>query len=61
MDEVVEDGFGSRWQKCLLSDCSLQVVRPGKVQCDDERVLTEFGWEWIPPCIWGARHGGADG
>lgn len=49
---TVEDGFGNRWYKCDLADCSLQVVRPGKVQCNDERVLTEFGWEWMMPCVW---------
>lgn len=34
--EVIEDGFGSSWEKCLRQDCSLQIVRPGKVQCDGE-------------------------
>lgn len=52
MTEMIEDGHGNGWEKCLRADCSLQVVRPGKAQCDDERVLTEFGWEWKPPCVW---------
>lgn len=36
MDEIIEDGFGSRWRKCLRHDCSLHVVRPGKVQCEGD-------------------------
>lgn len=36
MPEVVEDGFGNGWNKCLRLDCSLQIVRPGKVQCDGD-------------------------
>lgn len=36
MAEVIEDGFGNGWNKCLRRDCSLQIVRPGKVQCDGE-------------------------
>lgn len=30
---TVEDGFGSVWQRCK-EDCRLEVVRPGKVQCE---------------------------
>jgi hypothetical protein len=33
---VIEDQFGSEWSKCLRLDCTLEVVRPGKVQCDGE-------------------------
>ena len=29
----LEDGFGSCWMKCHKA-CGLNVVRPGKVQCD---------------------------
>ena len=36
MAEVITDGFGSEWEKCLRRDCDLQVVRPGKVQCNGE-------------------------
>lgn len=36
--EVVEDGFGGGWAKCG-PDCRLQVVRPGKVQCDCDAFL----------------------
>lgn len=31
-DGMVEDGFGGVWARCK-SDCTLAVVRPGKVQC----------------------------
>lgn len=31
----IEDGFGSSWAMCG-SDCSLEVVRPGKVQCQGD-------------------------
>ena len=30
---IIEDGFGSAWRTCH-ANCSLCVVRPGKVQCD---------------------------
>ncbi len=29
----VDDGFGSEWDRCG-HDCDLQVVRPGKSQCN---------------------------
>lgn len=29
---ILDDGFGGRWQKCGR-DCSMEIVRPGKVQC----------------------------
>ena len=32
----VEDGFGNGWSKCLRRDCDLQVVRPGKAQCNGD-------------------------
>lgn len=35
---VVEDGFGSAWRKCA-PDCCIEVVRPGKVQCDPSRCV----------------------
>ena len=31
----VEDGFGSAWVRCGPA-CRLEVVRPGKAQCDCE-------------------------
>lgn len=32
---MLEDGFGTAWQRCALGmQCRLQIVRPGKVQCD---------------------------
>lgn len=31
---AVDDGFGNVWMKCDRSYCDLQVVRPGKVQCN---------------------------
>jgi hypothetical protein len=50
--ERVEDGYGNAWEKCLRPDCSLQIVRPGKVQCDDDWVDGEFGPEPVSPCMW---------
>lgn len=32
-DEEVSDGFGSTWLRCG-PQCTLEVVRPGKVQCN---------------------------
>lgn len=29
----LDDGFGNQWPKCK-ADCRLEIVRPGKVQCD---------------------------
>lgn len=58
MGDDIEDGFGGAWSKCLLGDeCSLQVVRPGKVQCNAYRVEGEFGTELVDPCVWEARRG----
>lgn len=30
---IIADGFGSEWEQCGLSECDLEVVRPGKAQC----------------------------
>lgn len=30
----LDDGFGNVWEKCDRDDCGLQIVRPGKAQCD---------------------------
>jgi hypothetical protein len=51
-DRVVDDGFGNEWEKCDRPDCSLQVVRPGSAQCDDEMVEGPNGVEWVSPCRW---------
>jgi len=32
---TIDDGHGSRWPKCGPG-CSLHIVRPGKVQCDQD-------------------------
>ncbi len=29
----IDDGFGNEWPLCDKTDCRLQVVRPGKVEC----------------------------
>ena len=31
---TLDDGFGNVWKKCNHEDCRLEIVRPGKVQCD---------------------------
>lgn len=31
---LLDDGFGNVWEKCERDDCCLEIVRPGKVQCD---------------------------
>ena len=36
MCEIIEDGLGDSWNKCLRRDCSLHVVRPGRVQCEGD-------------------------
>lgn len=33
---VLDDGFGNVWEKCEKPDCALEIVRPGKVQCDHD-------------------------
>lgn len=38
----IDDGFGSWWKLCEKEDCGLQVVRPGKVQCNCEYSLNEY-------------------
>lgn len=35
-DRTLDDGFGNIWHKCERSDCGMEVVRPGKVQCTKE-------------------------
>lgn len=51
--ELLEDGHGNAWERCDSDDCSLQIVRPGKVQCDDYQVMGEYGFmEWVQPCVW---------
>ena len=50
--ELIEDGFGSCWEKCDSPTCSLQVVRPGKAQCNYEQVEGEFGPQWVEPCVY---------
>ena len=41
---VLDDGFGNQWLKCSRpGGCGLQIVRPGKVQCDCEREKQEDG------------------
>jgi hypothetical protein len=32
-DRVLHDGHGNEWELCHRSECSLEIVRPGKVQC----------------------------
>lgn len=34
-EHILDDGFGNRWIKCH-DHCGLQIVRPGKVQCDND-------------------------
>ena len=34
-DNTIDDGFGGEWVLCG-PDCSLAVMRPGKVQCDED-------------------------
>ena len=33
--QILDDGFGNQWEKCG-KDCELEIVRPGKVQCEKE-------------------------
>ena len=41
---VLDDGFGNQWLKCSRpGGCGLQIVRPGKVQCDCEQEKQEDG------------------
>ena len=40
----IEDGFGNCWAKCK-EDCGLEIVRPGKVQCDCDYICAECGGE----------------
>ena len=38
---LVADGYGNEWPKCSRPYCALEVVRPGKVQCDCEHAGNE--------------------
>jgi len=45
---TIVDGFGSEWVRCK-PDCKLEVVRPGKVQCEcDECATCMYCGEDIP-------------
>ena len=44
----VTDGYGSTWQRCG-TECTLEVVRIGKVQCVD-LVTAINDPEWVPLC-----------
>lgn len=33
-ERILDDGFGNVWEKCDHDDCVLEIVRPGKVQCE---------------------------
>lgn len=34
---ILDDGFGNQWVKCKVpADCALEIVRPGKVQCEHD-------------------------
>jgi len=39
---TVGDGFGTFWARCKV-DCKMEVVRPGKVQCECEREGAKTG------------------
>jgi hypothetical protein len=39
-DEYVSDGHGNEWAKCG-SDCDMELVRPGKVQCSCQEQYVE--------------------
>jgi hypothetical protein len=56
-DRILDDGFGNVWETCEHEDCGLEIVRPGKVQCNRcsyenvRRVMSEqrhiYAWtEW---------------
>lgn len=32
--KILDDGFGNTWTTCEMDDCGLEIVRPGKVQCE---------------------------
>lgn len=35
IDRTIDDGFGNVWERCEpYEDCGLELVRPGKVQCE---------------------------
>lgn len=31
---LLDDGFGNVWEQCEYEPCGLEIVRPGKVQCE---------------------------
>jgi len=33
-NKKITDGFGGEWSRCERKDCALEVVHPGKVQCN---------------------------
>lgn len=42
---LLDDGFGNVWEQCAYEPCGLEIVRPGKVQCErcefkDEKPLS---------------------
>jgi hypothetical protein len=49
VSKQIGDGYGNFWDRCLNIDCSLEIVRPGKAQCD--AIETSDG-DWIMPCVW---------
>lgn len=51
---VLDDGFGNAWLLCS-KDCELQIVRPGKAQCDKcDRLdaLRASLFSWFTDCFW---------
>lgn len=40
----VDDGFGNKWSRCK-KDCALEIVRPGKVQCECDNLCDRCGEE----------------
>jgi hypothetical protein len=40
-DLRLDDGFGNVWFKCSDRECGLEIVRPGKVQCELCRCTNE--------------------
>lgn len=33
-ERTLDDGFGNVWELCDDLKCALEIVRPGKVQCE---------------------------
>lgn len=42
---VLDDGFGNVWAKCKPA-CRMQIVRPGKVQCDCDGLEDSVAVAW---------------